>query len=93
MAASPFADGGLSAPAHNGTAITPNDSTDLVTNTRAIFIGTTGNLSVILASDQSNSGAGTAVVFKNLASGSTLNIRARRINATLTTATDIVALW
>lgn len=76
---------GLDAPASDGFAVTPNDSTDLLQTTRALFVGTTGNLALVLAS-------GAALSFANVASGTVLPLRVRRIKATGTTATDIVGL-
>jgi hypothetical protein len=88
MAAKKHEDSGLNAPADLGVAITPDDNTDLTTNTRGLFVGTTGNVSVIMAADV----AGTAVLFKNVPSGTLLPISVRRVRSTLTTATDIVGL-
>lgn len=72
--------------AEDFAVITPSDGTDLAFRCRALYVGTAGNVSV-LAADGS-----TAVVFKNVPSGSVLMIRTTRVRATGTTATDIVAL-
>jgi hypothetical protein len=89
MAARAHQESGLSGPADLGIAITPDDNTDLVTNTRGLFVGTTGNVSVIFAADA----AGTAVLLKNVPSGTLLPICVRRVRSALTTATDIVGLY
>jgi hypothetical protein len=76
-----------SAPASEFAAIVPSDSVDLAYLTRFIYVGGTGDISVVPQS------GGAAVIFKAVPVGAWLPIRARRINATGTTATNIVALW
>ena len=66
-------------------AVTPSDSTDLTTLARAIYVGGAGNV-VAVQHD------GTAVTFTAVPAGTVLPIAVRRINATNTTATAIVAL-
>lgn len=68
-------------------AVTTSDATNLAFPTRALFVGGAGNLSVVMAGD------GGAVTFTGVAAGTTLQLRALRVNATGTTATSIVALW
>lgn len=53
---------------------------------RALFVGVGGDVVAIDAN-------GTAVTFKNVASGTILPIRTVRVNSTNTTATNLVALW
>jgi len=72
-------------PATNAVAITPNDNTDLVAVTRAVYIGTTGNMKVTMQD------SGT-VVFTGIPAGTTLPIRVSRIWSTTTTASTIIAL-
>jgi len=73
------------------TAVTPSDTVDLVHpsggNSRgaALFVGTAGDISVW---DGNNS-----VLLKNVGNGQFLPINILRVNATGTTAQDIVALW
>lgn len=76
----------ITGPISNGAAVTPNDSTDLATSSRAIWIGTGGDVSLITVD-------GTTLLLKNVPAGTMLPIRAARIRSTSTTATDIVALW
>jgi hypothetical protein len=76
---------GLDAPAAHGFAITPHDANELAEVTRALFVGTAGNLSLILAS-------GAAVTLLNIAGGSILPLRVRQVKATSTTAGAIVGL-
>jgi len=66
------------------TAVTPSDSADLPRVTDGIWVGTGGNLVAVM---QNN----TTMTFA-VPSGGWLPIVARRINATNTTATGIVAL-
>lgn len=75
----------LTGPAFGGFAITPSDSAELEEVTRAIYIGSGGNLAVTLHSGQ-------AVTFKNIADGVLLPVRAAYVAATGTTATDLVGL-
>lgn len=81
-----YADG-LTSTARNAAAITPHDSTDLAKVTRGIYVGVGGDVSVEMK------GTGTAIVFKGAAAGTVIPVRATRVNATGTTATDLVALW
>lgn len=76
----------LTAPAREGAVVTPNDQTDLTVLPRALFVGQGGAVAVNLAGGQS-------VVFSGLASGTILPVRPRRVLATGTTATAIIALW
>ena len=77
----------LTSPARNGFSIIPNDSIDLSVTCRALFVGNTGDISVILADDSSS------VIFKNISSGTIFPVSAKRVEATLTTATDLVGLY
>lgn len=76
---------GISGPARNAAAVTPNDSTDLASSCRALYVGTGGTVSVVM-------GGGQTVSF-TAPDGSVLPIIASRVNATGTTASGIVALW
>lgn len=74
-------------------AVTPSDSVDLSFSnaqpvrpgTDALFVGTAGNVNVMMQD-------GTTAIFK-AAAGTWLWISAKRVMATSTTATDIVAHW
>ena len=76
---------GLESPVRHGFAITPDDSVALAETTRAIYVGTAGDISLILAS-------GAGLTFVNLASGTVLPVRATGVNATGTTAADLLGL-
>lgn len=71
--------------AQNAFAVTPSDSTDLAAPARALYVGGSGNVKI------NDSGNG-AVTFYGVAAGSILPVMARRVYATGTTATNIVAL-
>lgn len=75
-------------PSSRYAAVTPSDtdgSGDLAEVSRAIFVGTGGNL-VAIRPD------GTSVTFANVPDGTLMPIRAKRIASTNTTASDIVSL-
>lgn len=86
-----YASSGEMNPAGNAVAVVPSDVTDLDQFTRALYIGAAGNLTVIMAGETLTST--TVVTFNNVISGTILPIRVRRIKATLTTASNIVALF
>lgn len=73
-------------PADGASEITPNDSTDLTLVARALYIGGSGDLKI-------NTPNGDTVTFQDIVAGSLLPVRAVRVYATGTTATNIVALF
>ena len=75
----------LSGPALTAFTVTPDDAADLPEASRAVYIGTGGNLSVRMLS-------GEVVTFAGLAAGTFLPVRVSRIRATGTTAGNIIAL-
>lgn len=74
------------APSRSLAAITPADGTDLPVFTKAIYVGGAGNI-VLTAIDDSAS-----VTLTGVPGGTVLAIRAKRVLATGTTATGLVAL-
>lgn len=76
----------VTAPAETCFAIEPSDTDELQVGTKAIFVGTGGDVTLRLIADEED------VVFRNLASGSVLDVRVRAVRASGTTATDIVGL-
>lgn len=86
--ADPFvnAASGLTSPGANAFAITGNDSTDLTNATRGIYVGGAGDVKVTMV------GSGT-VTFAAVPAGSTLPVRAARVFATGTTATNLIGLY
>lgn len=75
-----------SAPAVYAGAVTPSDSTNLSSVARAIYIGAAGNVAAVMPDD-------SVVTFVGLQAGAILPVRIKRVNATNTTATSIVALY
>jgi hypothetical protein len=70
----------------NALAVTPSDTTALSTPCRRLYIGVTGNLTIIPVGGQ------VAVEFQSVPVGF-LDVHATYVKATGTTATGIVALW
>ena len=74
------------APAESCFAIQPDDTAELPRATKALFIGIGGDLVLRAVCDRE------AVTFRNLAAGSVLDVRARAVLRSGTTAGDIVGL-
>jgi hypothetical protein len=72
--------------ATKAVAITPNDSTDLATVTRGIYVGAGGNLRVLLADDTS------PVTLTNVSAGVIYPLRVKRVYSTTTTASGLIGL-
>jgi hypothetical protein len=72
-------------PAIKFAAITPSDTVNLTVPCFGIYVGGAGNVSCI-------NDAGTVVTFIGATAGSVLPVTTSRVNATLTTATSLVAL-
>lgn len=70
----------------NAHLITPSDATDLAVASRALYVGTGGDIQLELTE------SAAPIVFKNVQTGSVLPLRVKRVYASLTTATDLVAL-
>lgn len=75
----------LTSPASEGFNITPSDDDDLAFVSRMIYIGGAGNVSVVLSS-------GSEITLNGVISGTVLPLRVKKVNATGTTATNLVAL-
>ena len=73
------------APSFDARAVTASDST-VLPPTRALYIGTTGNVAVTMASGQ------TPVVFTAVPVG-VLSVQVTKVLSTSTTASNIVALY
>ncbi len=72
-------------PAVSYFAVTPDDDTDFANNARGLYIGGAGNVVAVTLN-------GDAVTFSAVPVGTILPIFCKRVNATSTTATNIVAL-
>lgn len=75
----------LESPAYDAAPITPDDGNDLPIASRAVYIGTPGDLAATLV-------GGATVTFRNVPAG-ILPLRIARVLATGTTAADLVAVW
>jgi hypothetical protein len=73
-------------PARNAFAITPDDGAEIDPLPKAVYVGTGGTIAL-----RTIDGADD-VTFKNVASGQTLDVRARFIRATGTSAADLIGL-
>lgn len=85
--ADPFSDSrsNLSDPFEHAAAVTPDNSNDIALSGRSLYIGVTGDVKVTTVK-------GDTVTFKAHPVGY-MPGRVRRVFATGTTATDILALW
>ena len=66
--------------------VTPSDTDDFSSTARRLWVGTGGDVAAVDVD-------GTAVTYKNVPSGSYLEGAFARVNATNTTATDIIVVW
>ena len=73
-----------SLPAISAEEVTPNDAADLTDMSRAIYVGTGGDLTVVMEEGQT-------VTFANVPDGTLLPLRVSRVMEA-STATDIVAI-
>ncbi len=74
------------APASDCFAISPNDTDDLPKATKALFVGTGGDVVLRPVSGT------TDVTFRNLPDGSILDVRVRAVRASGTSAANLVGL-
>ena len=72
-------------PIMDGEAVSPSDSVDLTDNTRGLYVGVSGDVKVNLE-------LGATITLVGLAAGVIHPIKVRRVWATGTDATSIVAL-
>lgn len=78
---------GADAPGVNAVAVTPDDDVDI--NARALWVGSTGDLEVVMAGERDPD---NTVVFSNVPGGTWMPISVRRVMEA-TTAEDIVAIF
>jgi hypothetical protein len=80
-------DSGRILPASGAFVIAPSDTVDFNQITRGIYVGSTGDVVVLLAKD-------TAVVtLVAVPAGSLLPLRVKRVNLTGTTASNLVGVF
>jgi hypothetical protein len=78
------------APGQRASAVTPHDTNPTVTgDTVGIYVGGAGNVAVLMAGDATD----TPVVFVAPPVGYILPIAVKRVRATGTTATNLVAVY
>jgi len=77
---------GIGAPARGGFAVVPSDTSDLARQTRAIYVGSSGDLALVMAD-------GSELTLAGLLAGAVVPVRAARVKATGTTATLLVGLY
>lgn len=75
----------LTAPAEAGEAITPSDTLDLNNVSRALYVGTSGDLRLILVD-------GGTITLSGVQAGTIYPVRVRRVLASGTTAGNLVGL-
>lgn len=80
----------VSSPATRVTSIVPNDTNDLTDIPKGIYVGTGGDIAMIGLNAPAEA---TGVVWKNVPAGSLIPFRARRVLATGTTASNMLALY
>lgn len=71
----------------NAAAVTPSDTVNFTFgNASGLYVGGAGNVVVVTLGNQ-------VITFVGVVAGTTLYVKAKRVNATNTTATNIVALY
>ena len=76
---------GLTSPARDASAITPNDGADLGAATRALYVGQSGDVQVVMVS-------GETITLSNVQAGVVYPIRVARVLSSGTTAGGLVGL-
>lgn len=76
---------GVSGPLTSAAAISPHDDNDLANVPREIYVGTGGDITLIIG--------GTTVVLVNVPDGARLPYRATRVLDSGTDAENMIALW
>ena len=74
----------LLGPASMAADVTPSDSTPLPIASKRLWVGGAGNVSLVTT-------GGVSVTYAGVPAGTYLNVRAAQVNATGTTATNIIA--
>ncbi|WP_288935042.1 hypothetical protein [uncultured Sphingomonas sp.] len=79
----------VSDPGERAAIIVPSDTVDLLETPKAIYVGTGGDIAMI--GDNEAIGA-PPVVWRNVPPGAVVPFRPRRVMATGTTASDMIAI-
>ncbi|MBU0642351.1 MAG: hypothetical protein KJ731_15500 [Alphaproteobacteria bacterium] len=77
----------LTAPVSNGFSVIASDTEDQPYVTRGLYVGTSGNVTVLLAGDS------TPVTLNNLVAGVLHPLRVKRVYATGLTAAALVGVY
>lgn len=77
---------GTQGPATAAAAITPSDTGEMAYVSRAVYVGATGNVRLVMKN-------GATVTLQNVPAGALLPVRVRKVMATGTTASGLVAFW
>ena len=83
-----YFEGPIDAPAFRAYAGVPSDEDDLAFTSRAIYVGTGGDLVVYMQGNETD----TAITFANVPDGVWLPIRVKRI-LEVTSASDLVVMY
>lgn len=73
-------------PIRAGEAVTPSNTEELPQAVRALYVGTGGDLAIETVD-------GSDLTFIAVTAGSIYPFKAKKVKATGTTASDIVAIW
>ena len=73
-------------PGRHHFAITPNDTTEETNAFRGLYVGVGGDVVIL-------SVGGEVVTYKGVPTGFVIPIQGARVNATNTTATNMVGIW
>lgn len=73
-------------PAFDAFSITPSDSVDFETPARGIYVGSSGNISLVTPK-------GNTVVLVSALVGTIIPVQCTRVNSTNTTASNLVGLF
>lgn len=77
---------GLDSPGQDAFAVTPSDTVSFTVAARALYIGSTGDVTLLTR-------LGTVVTFVGVLAGTILPVRCTRVNAASTTASNIVGIY
>jgi len=77
---------GPTSSAAGGSVVVPSDTIALPRITRGVYVGGTGNVTVVMADD-------SMLQFVAVPAGVVLPVRVKRINATGTSAVNMIALY
>ncbi len=81
-----FNSNAIEGPGRHHYAITPDDAVDEADYFRGVYVGVTGDVDIVDID-------GVSQVYKNAQQGSTIPMQGKRVNDTLTTATNLVGMW